>query len=377
MINMPLSTIGWEKIIEFSLNDFPWIQRIQWIMTKSKTSMVTRSITHLPTDTLPVLVIQSVFSLLPLIRYPLPITTPSRYQPTDSSGKLLYTTISRNVTFIRCRMSLITILLLDLVMIHWIQRKSFRENSIERDQVINHYTYCINGAAVTLVYTTINLRGVVPSHVSCLRPKKKKTWWFYWVWDQQQQQVTGLSQNWDWVFTGRNEVLAKVIFSQACVILFTGGVFFWGGFLQIFGGCLFFGGGGSTNFWGGVFFWGGSIKFSGGCLFWGGIPPNFRGVCLFWGVPPNFYGGGVFFSGGSSKFSGGSSKFSGGGVSPSEYGQRSAGMHPTGMHSCFVLLLSQEWLNASHRQYWRFLNNGRSIEGASQLTGCWAESPWN
>ena len=115
---------------EFSLNDFPWIQRIQWIMTKSKSSMVTRGITHLATDTLPVLVIQSVFSLLPLGRYPLPITTPSRYQPIACSGKLLYTTILRNVTFVRCRMSLVTILLLDLVMIHWIrwiQRKSFRE----------------------------------------------------------------------------------------------------------------------------------------------------------------------------------------------------------------------------------------------------------
>ena len=117
------------KILEFSLNDFPWIQRIQWIMTKSKSSMVTRGITQLATDTLP---IQSVFSLLPLGRYQLPITTPSRYQPTDSSGKLLYTTISRNVTFVRCRISLVTILLLDLVMIHWIrwiQGKSFRENS--------------------------------------------------------------------------------------------------------------------------------------------------------------------------------------------------------------------------------------------------------
>ena len=59
--------------------------------------MVIRGITHLATDTLPVLVIESVFSLLPLGRYPLPITTPSRYQPGDSSGKLLYTTISRNV----------------------------------------------------------------------------------------------------------------------------------------------------------------------------------------------------------------------------------------------------------------------------------------
>ena len=76
-----------------------------------------------------VLVIQSVFSLLPLGRYLLPLTTLSRYLPTNSSGKLLFTTISRNVSVVRCR---ITILFLDLVMshwIHWIQRKSFRENS--------------------------------------------------------------------------------------------------------------------------------------------------------------------------------------------------------------------------------------------------------
>ena len=49
--------------------------------------MVTRGITHQATDTLPVLVKQSVFSLLRLGRYPLPVTTPNRYQPTDSSGK--------------------------------------------------------------------------------------------------------------------------------------------------------------------------------------------------------------------------------------------------------------------------------------------------
>ena len=58
------------------------------------------------------------------------------------------------------------------------------------------------------------------------------------------------------LITGRNEVLAKVIFSEACVILSTGG---------------------------------GVVS-----------APNFRGGCL---------------------------QFS-------EYGQRSAGTHPTGMHSC-------------------------------------------
>ena len=57
----------------------------------------------------------------------------------------------------------------------------------------------------------------------------------------------------------------------------------------------------------------------------GGVPPNFRGL--------QFFGGGVppIFRGGSSKFSGGM-----GGGSPPEYSQRSAGTHPTGMHSCFL-----------------------------------------
>ena len=107
--------------IEFSLNDFPWIQRIQWIMTKPKSSMVTRDITHLTAYTLPGLVIQSVFSLLSWGRYLLPLTTVNRYQPTDSSGKFFFTTISSNISIVRCRMCVVTILLLDLITIHWIR----------------------------------------------------------------------------------------------------------------------------------------------------------------------------------------------------------------------------------------------------------------
>ena len=78
------------------------------------------------------------------------------------------------------------------------------------------------------------------------------------------------------------------------VVVWSGGVLhFSGGFLQIFGGLQFFGG-----------------EF---LQFFGGVPPNF------WGVS-NFSGGGFlqFFGGGS----------------PPEYGHRSAGTHPTGMHSC-------------------------------------------
>ena len=95
----------------------------------------------------------------------------------------------------------------------------------------------------------------------------------------------------------------------------------------------------------------------GGLIFLGGVPPNFRGGCwflqiFFWGGSSKFSGG-CLFLGGYSKFSGGflqifrggSSKFSGGG-SPPAYGQRSAGTHPTGMHSCNIdvfTLLCEEY----------------------------------
>ena len=107
--------------------------------------MVTKVITHLLTDALPVLVIKSAFSLLPLGRCLLPVITWNRYQ---SSGKFIFTTTSRNVTFVRCRMSLVTILFLDFVMIHWIrwiQRKSFRKTQLHlsRNQLANEPSkYC-------------------------------------------------------------------------------------------------------------------------------------------------------------------------------------------------------------------------------------------
>ena len=142
---------------------------------------------------------------------------------------------------------------------------------------------------------------------------------------------------------------------------------FRGGLLQILGGVS------APNFRGGV-----CSKFSGGagCLlqiFGGGCllqilggwvsAPNFQGggcllqifrwgvgVCsTFWGVSaPNFWGGVCSkFSGGSAPNFGGGvcSKFLGGCLVPggclqfSEYGQHSAGTHPTGMHSCLYVIL--------------------------------------
>ena len=87
------------------------------------------------------------------------------------------------------------------------------------------------------------------------------------------------------------------IFTSVC--LSTGGV------LQFFGGV-------SSNFRGAPNFRGGVSKFLGGLQISGG-PPIFRGVLQFFGgVVSNFLGG----------------------LQP-EYGQRSAGTHPTGMHSCY------------------------------------------
>ena len=68
--------------------------------------------------------------------------------------------------------------------------------------------------------------------------------------------------------------------------------------------------GGSSNLGGGFLqFFGGVPPILGGFLqfFRGGVPPIFRGVC-YSGTPP--------------------------GQQTPEYGQRSAGTHPTGMHSC-------------------------------------------
>ena len=49
---------------------------------------------------------------------------------------------------------------------------------------------------------------------------------------------------------------------------------------------------------------------------------------------------------------GGCLKFSGRGGSPPKYGQRSAGTHPTGMHSCFNFKLTRLKLTFIPRKKW-------------------------
>ena len=78
------------------------------LIRKSTNGMVTRGITHLATNTLPVVVIQSVFPLLPL----------GRYQTRDSNAIFIFTTTSRNVPIVKYGGSLVTILFLDFVSVN-------------------------------------------------------------------------------------------------------------------------------------------------------------------------------------------------------------------------------------------------------------------
>ena len=48
--HLELHSWGSHALFEFSLKDFHWIQRIQWIKTKSRSSMVTRDTPYLTTD---------------------------------------------------------------------------------------------------------------------------------------------------------------------------------------------------------------------------------------------------------------------------------------------------------------------------------------
>ena len=97
-------------------------------------------------------------------------------------------------------------------------------------------------------------------------------------------------------FTARKRSCGKVMFLQACVILFTGGhaCFFLGGGCVLFWGvCVLFSGGHAFFlgvrgfFWGGVWFFQGCMVFSGGH------------VWFFWGCMVFFEGGHAWFLGGA------------------------------------------------------------------------------
>ena len=107
---------------------------IQWIMTISNSSMVTIDILYLATDIFPVLVIQSEFSLLPLGRYLLPVTTQNRYQSTGSSQKLLFTTTSRNVSIVKYW---------SWILSWFTEFAEFRESHLGKTQIVDSEVFMI------------------------------------------------------------------------------------------------------------------------------------------------------------------------------------------------------------------------------------------
>ena len=119
--------------LEFFLNDFLWIQRIQWIMIKSKTSMVTRDVLHLTTVTFLDVVVKKNFPLLPVDWYLFQVGTSNRYLPRVSNENALFISSTGNVSVSSWVITLVTMPLLGFVMIHWIrwiQWNSSRKNSI-------------------------------------------------------------------------------------------------------------------------------------------------------------------------------------------------------------------------------------------------------
>ena len=97
-------------------------------MTKSKNSIINRSITYV--TTFPAVVTESTFCLLPLGRFLLPLSIMNKHILSGSSSHFLLTTSFWNVSIAIHWMFLATIPFLDFVMIHWIQQKVFWRISI-------------------------------------------------------------------------------------------------------------------------------------------------------------------------------------------------------------------------------------------------------
>ena len=122
---------------KFFLNNFPWIQRIQWIMIKSKKSMIAGYILHLTIDTSLDVVVKNDIPLLSAGWYLFRVVSGNRYIPRGSNENALCITSISNVFIASWVIPLVTILILDLAMIHWIQGNSFRKNSIETYLMMN------------------------------------------------------------------------------------------------------------------------------------------------------------------------------------------------------------------------------------------------
>ena len=139
--------------LEFFLNECHWIQQIKWIMTKSKKSRVTTSNTYLDIVTLPVIVIQSTFSLLPLGGYLLPLTTLNRYLSRHSSKDFIFTTSSENIAITRCGVFLITISIL-----WFIEFRQFSESQVGKTQLCLFNKLLVLASKSWLIYTFILIK---------------------------------------------------------------------------------------------------------------------------------------------------------------------------------------------------------------------------
>ena len=98
-----------QKIIEFFLNECHWIRWIQWIKTKSKSSMVTRDTPYLTTVTLLDVVVKKIFPLLSLGWYLFTVVSHNGYVATGSNGNAHSVTINGNVSVANWVILLVTI----------------------------------------------------------------------------------------------------------------------------------------------------------------------------------------------------------------------------------------------------------------------------
>ena len=104
--------------IEFSLNEVLWIQQIQWIVTKSKSRMVTKDILYMTIDTFLDVVIKKNFRLLSTGWHLFRVVSGKRCLPRGSNENAIYMTSTGSVFVTRWVIPLVNIPLLDFVMIH-------------------------------------------------------------------------------------------------------------------------------------------------------------------------------------------------------------------------------------------------------------------
>ena len=123
------------SLIELSLNYIHWIY---CILTKSKSSMVTRDSPYITTGVLLHTVVKKKFPSLSLVWYLFNVLSGNRHQTRGSRRSALYTATIGKTIVARWVLPLVTRPIFDCIMIHWIQWKPFRGNS--NTLIKNDYT---------------------------------------------------------------------------------------------------------------------------------------------------------------------------------------------------------------------------------------------